>query len=287
MIKLITVFDKHEDFIKMQYDSIVKHIKGEYEYIIFNNASTEKQAIINKKICDELKIKCIRISVNYDMEPSYIAGSALNEAFKYVTNELVFKIDSDMFFISDININELFYNSDLIYTPTYQTNKEFMWSGFFGLNLKKIDLNINFNPHVISETDTFGQSCLLTNDNRYSKKIFEIYYILDSTSEILNCGFNNDCSFKIKNDELIQYDRKEFYDMELLNKDNRIVLKVNEIVSKAKKYSFPKPYHIDIITLNDVDLMIHFKSSNHDKIYNNLEYTIEKKMSLKNFLNNN
>jgi hypothetical protein len=49
------------------------------------------------------------------MEPSYIAGSALNEAFKYVTNELVFKIDSDMFFISDININELFDKSDLIF----------------------------------------------------------------------------------------------------------------------------------------------------------------------------
>ncbi len=28
MITLISIFDKHEDFIKLQYSSIQKHIKG-------------------------------------------------------------------------------------------------------------------------------------------------------------------------------------------------------------------------------------------------------------------
>jgi hypothetical protein len=46
-MKIVAIFDKHEDFIKLQYDSIIKYVKSDYEYIVFNNASTEHQANLN------------------------------------------------------------------------------------------------------------------------------------------------------------------------------------------------------------------------------------------------
>ena len=35
-MKIVTIFSMHEDFIELQYNSIVKHVKGDYEYIVFN-----------------------------------------------------------------------------------------------------------------------------------------------------------------------------------------------------------------------------------------------------------
>ena len=43
MITIISVFDKHIDFIKMQYDSIKKNISGNFEYVLFNNGSSLEQ----------------------------------------------------------------------------------------------------------------------------------------------------------------------------------------------------------------------------------------------------
>ena len=134
-ISIVTIFNKHEEFIKLQYNSILKHIKGEYEYIVFDNASTEEQSNKIKIICDELNIKCIRINVNYNTTPSYIAGNALNESFAHLSDKIVFKIDSDMFFISEINLSELCSNYDLFYI---ETNYVYMWSGVFSINMNKI-----------------------------------------------------------------------------------------------------------------------------------------------------
>ncbi len=30
-ITIISIFNKHEDFIELQYNSILKHVKGDYE----------------------------------------------------------------------------------------------------------------------------------------------------------------------------------------------------------------------------------------------------------------
>jgi hypothetical protein len=283
-IKLISIFDKHEDFIKMQYNSIIKHVKGEYEYIVFNNAMDENQANLNQKICDELNIKCIKLNTNYtNLQPSNLAGGGLNQAFTYVANELVFKIDSDMFFISDININDLFYNSDLIYVPTLQKDREIMWSGIFGLNLKKIDISLDFNPGVVHGTDTFGQSCKLTCDNKYNKKKFEIYFIADIIDETIHCGFNNDCSLHVKNNEVIYHDRQEFYDINVINKNNRLPIKFKEIVNKLKKYEFPLPYYLDIIEINNIQTILHYKSASWDTTRIG-DYVQHKKNAINNFL---
>lgn len=281
-IKLITIFDKHEDFIRLQYESILKHVKGNYTYIVFNNAATENQATKNQQICNHLGIMCIRIQVNYNNGPSNIAGEALNVAFNQVPNELVFKIDSDMFFISDININNLFNNHDLIYIPTRQPNREIMWSGVFGINLKKVDIDLNFNPGVIQGTDTFGQSCLLTSNPKYKKKTFELYNLQKIEDGIMTTSLNNDCVIRFKNNELIFNEKPELYNNQELIKT--LSNKYNLIILKLKQCSFPEPYNVDIIEMDGVDFIFHFKSSNWCPWYTD-QYINEKKISLIKLLN--
>ena len=283
MIKLITVFDKHEDFIKIQYDTIIKHVKGEYEYIVFNNASTEEQANLNKSACDELGVTCVRINVNYSSDASNIAGDALNVSFGMLPNEKVFKIDSDMFFISDININDLFIESDLIYIPTYQPNREIMWSGVFGINLSKIDIKLNFKPGVIPQTDTFGQSCLLTTNQNLNKKLFELYNLQNIDNDVYTTALNNDCVIKLNNNQIIFNERPEFYNnQEQLNNLPNIY---NDMVILLKQYDFPEPYNVDMIQINGINSVFHFKSANWCPWYTE-KYVNEKKEALKRYLNN-
>ena len=115
-----------------------------------------------------------------------------------------------MFFISDVNLNDLFID-DLIYIPNYKPNKEIMWSGVFGINLAKIDINLDFRPAVISQTDTFGQSCLLTSNNKLTKKLIELYSLHSVNNEDIVTSLNNDNLMKFKGDVLVYNERPEFY----------------------------------------------------------------------------
>jgi glycosyltransferase involved in cell wall biosynthesis len=279
-ITIISVFNKHEDFIELQYNSILKHVKGDYEYIVFNNGSTEEQSNKIIKICEEFNIKCIRIHVNYNQSPSHIAGNALNESFKHLSNEIVFKMDSDMFFISDVNLIDVCNKYDLFYI---ETGSQYMWSGVFSINTKKLkEFNLNFLPGVIQNTDTFGQSCLLTNDPIYSRKKMFLYCILNETNGKIDGTINNDCRIIITKNEIVDIEHNRFE-----NLYSNLNEKFFSLHKKIVDFGFPKPYHIDIITLDGLDFIIHFKSSNHDDIYKNLDYTKNKKSALISFLNDN
>jgi hypothetical protein len=235
-------------------------------------------------MCEELDIKCIRIQVNYNLDPSNIAGAALNEAFSYFSEESVFKIDSDMFFISNINLTELFESSDLIYIPNYVLGLEIMWSGVFGINMKKIDISLNFKPSVIPQTDTFDQSSLLTKNNKYIKKIFKLYSIQNITDNVVISSLNNDCGIYIKDNEIIFNEKPEYYsDKETLVNLNDKILGILNIM---KLYEFPVPYNVDMIEINGVNFMFHFKSSNWCPWYTD-QYVTLKKDSLIKYLKNN
>ena len=280
-ITIVSIFNRHEDFIELQYNSILKHVKGEYEYIIFNNASDEAQSNRIKDICNKLDIECIRIYVNYNAKPSNIAGEALNESFKYLTDKIVFKIDSDMFFISDINLHKICNENDLFYIETHH---KYMWSAVFSLNMKKIkDINLNFNPRVIPNTDTFGQSCLLTARPEYSRKKMLLYCIMDENHGVIDGSINGDCRVTLTNSEIIFKENNRYDDLCNITLNDKFFKTYEKIID----YKFPKPYFIDVITLDDTDIIIHFKSSNHDNIYSSLDYTNSKKISLLNFLTDN
>ena len=280
MCKIISVFNKHEDFIELQYNSIKKHVSGDYEYIVFNNAIDDKQAQKNEQECKKLNIKCIRIQPLINGGPSKKAATALNLAFSYLTNEKVFKIDSDMFFISDININELL-DKDLVLVPNYKINKLVMWSGVFGINLNNIKLKLDFMPHVAGKGDTFIQSHLLTKDENLTQKLINLISIHYSTDTENTISINNDSVVTFNEAGVTSVQRPEFYGLEI----------IKESIDKSKNHinmlinnNFPRPLMVDIIDYNGDNFLIHFKSSNHDNMYKNNEYTNNKKVALKNFL---
>ena len=152
-----------------------------------------------------------------------------------------------------------------------------MWSGIFGINLKNIDLVINFRPQVIPNTDTFGQSCLLTSDVRYSKKLFILYNIQDVRGDTIITSLNNDCIMNFNSDGIAYNERPEFYND--LGQLSKLSMKYAGIISKLKKYDFPEPYNVDIIENDGVDFVIHFKSSNWCPWYTE-KYIAEKTKSL-------
>lgn len=282
-MKIITIFDKNEDFIELQYNSIIKHVKGKYEYIVFNNGKTKEQANKIKNICNTLGITCIRIKVFYFLSnPSKIAGDALNESYKHIVNqcESFFKLDSDMFFINDVNLEQILEENDLVYVPTHVPRKT-MWSGVFGINIKKVKFDFDFRPGVIPKTDTFGQSCLLLNDNRYSEKLLELYNLQDIKDDIIETNLNTDCVMKFNKDGLTFTENNNYkinYNFSYL-KD-----KYDQIINTMEKYNFPKPYSIDFISINGEDFLVHFKSSNWCPWYTE-KYVTDKKDSIKRLLN--
>jgi hypothetical protein len=281
-VTIVTIFDKHEKFIKLQYDSIKKHITCEYEYIVFNNASNDQQRITNRNICENLGVQCIDIHVNYGGGPSNIAGEALNETFKYLTDKLVFKIDSDMFFINKINLVNLFEEGELIYIPNFSKDREIMWSGVFGINLKQVKDSLDFKPAVIPQTDTFGQSILLVNNPNYRKKRFELFNLQDIVDGVYTTAYNNDCVVKLTETEVLSVERDGYIQNDILV---RLPYKYKEINTLCEKSDFPTPYNLDIITLNNIDVIFHFKSSNWCPWYTD-SYVKNKIAALIKLLNN-
>jgi hypothetical protein len=256
-VKIISIFDKNEIFIELQYNSILKHIKCPFDYVIFNNASSEEQAIKNEDICKKLNIECIRIYTNYKQDPSNIAGNGLNEAFKHIGNEKIFKIDSDMFFISDIDLLEILSKNDLFYISNKRDYFDTMWSGIFGLNLNNVSDKIDFRPNVIPSTDTFGQSCLLLGNENYSRKEFYLLSMHNVENNILRTSFNNDCLVDIN--LINNYIKIQFSKYEI---NNIYINKSISYLETFKNNNFPTPYLIDIIYYDNIDFVIHFKSSN-------------------------
>jgi hypothetical protein len=289
MIKIISIFDKNEDFIEMQYNSIKKYLKGNFEYIIYNNGSTEEQKNIIEEICNNLGIINKKIYVNYHTNPSMIVGDALNIIISELRNEKIFNIDSDMFFINELNIDDIFNKADFSYVPIYRDSlPEIMWSGIFGINFNKVNFDIDCRPQVLQNTDTFGHSALINKED--NKNLFRIYNINDNKDNILKVHINNDCVLHFKNHELIYNERPHLYNETNINGFDKLYNKFNDVLILLNKYKFPSDmYNTDVIEINNTNTIVHFKSSNwiHDLGFNWFtdEYIKNKKESIKKLIN--
>jgi hypothetical protein len=262
MTKLVTIFDKHEDFIEMQYNSIKRYLKGDFEYIIYNNGSTEEQKTIIEEICNNLGIISKKIYVNYHTDPSMIAGQALNIIVSELRNEKIFNIDSDMFFINELNINDIFDKADFSYVPIYRDGlPEIMWGGIFAVDFSKVNFDIDCKPQVLSNTDTFGHSALIDKD--HSKNLFRIYNIQEFKNNILEIMLNNDCNMRFMENDIIFNERPEYYNETNIIDYNNLFNKFYSVYELLNKYNFPSyMYNTDIIEINNINSIVHFRSSN-------------------------
>ncbi len=156
------------DLIEIQFKTFKKFIKGDYEFIVFNDAKDHAD-IINfnnanirneiKDICYKLEIKCIDVPQNLHNQrnilfsdtiepssnhPSCRTSIATQYLYNWVNNynfDYLIIIDADMFLIDYFDINE-YKDIDIAFVPHSDSNSEisinYMWNGFIIVNNKKI-----------------------------------------------------------------------------------------------------------------------------------------------------
>lgn len=301
-IKIITLIDRNEDFIELQYNSIKRFVKNQVEYVVFNNSKDDNRRIKINDICSNLGIQTYSLSGSRYGEPSVTVSNSLNEMWqKYVKDMdgIVFYMDSDMFFISEIDIENIGSNYDIAYIPQYRDNNriEYMWSGIFLLNLDTIDKNIDFSLGGVegAGTDTGGKTYYFLKNRDYRKLYLDFYNIGDITDGSVETYLNGNFGairFKDKTLE-IEYSQNKIFPHERESENyfkNYIDLYDNHI-DLINQYGFPKPYHFDLIKMtNDNKFFIfHYKSSNWESRYGNgeNEHSILKKEALKRMINVN
>jgi hypothetical protein len=239
MVTIITYAHKRPDFIYLQYESIKKYLKSEFEYIVFNNSvdSVDNYNEIHN-ICKELNIKCIDVQlvdelrvvmdeVNFSnnrySNPNLACSYPLIWTFnKYLSNEEVLCIiDSDMFFTNDIDIEDLIKDKDLIYIPQYRGKGKvkYIWNAFVCLNLKRAPKLKELNWHAgyikgvqHEGLDVGGQTYYSLLNNKFESDIIEEYSIYEyniiNSNKNLHFILNGNINYKIEfdvNNNLIDF----------------------------------------------------------------------------------
>lgn len=294
-MKIITLVDQNEEFIKIQKKTLETFVENSFEYIVFNNGRTEEQKEKIRNICSFENINCIDINPGYYDNPSDIVSRSLNTIFNYVLKDYKDKIvyiDSDMFVFSKINFENMFENKSLIYVPNYKGPSfqiKHMWSGFFGIDFSKVS-QIDFGLGMINgiATDVMGKTYHTVMQN-HPEKLLNMYTLFNSNGDNLETNFDGCCKINFSKDShsFSDYHISEncIYPHEIPREDYmKDLKKIYENLSETfSKYDFPKPYNIDIISYRNHQFVLHFKSSNWCPWYN-VEYVNSKKSAIFKFL---
>lgn len=200
-------------FIKLQYYTLKKFMKNEYEFIVFNDAKeypdvsngydkTIKQKIID--ICNELNIKCYTHDNNYQQHIkdhySYTHSIMLNMMHKYQLEnpDKYLILDGDMFLIDYLDISKYSNEGSAILLQERAEGKIiYMWPGIVYLDmtldrkyeLLKWDINMG-------KTDTGGMT------EEWLRSQINEGEIIPRTSEL---RWNKEKNYNLKNIYFIKH----------------------------------------------------------------------------------
>jgi hypothetical protein len=339
MITLITHSDKRPDFIELQYKSIQKHLKNNFEYIVLNNDITKGQNYNNiHEICNRLSIKCVDVELDESLQTTngslnysnnqYTTGNnacvySLFWTFKnFVKNqEIVIVIDSDMFFIHDINIEELMVDRDIIFTPHYRTSNnttvDYIWPGFVCLNLKKSphlkDLNWNHGlgggviNGVVTDVGGFTYYNIIEHDLHsnplyvYEHAIYDDIHIDSLGNKFIHYQLNGCVNYMITLDErnrIIKNNHiggwkisqnKSFphepdtqdYWGDTSDKINRILNILNE-----NEVNLPSPVRVSFLEISNILFILHYQGGSNYSSISTFDYNLKKTTEIKKILDN-
>ena len=117
---------------------------------------------------------------------------------------------------------------------------------------------------------------------KWLKKI-NLFGLQQFEGETMVTSYNNDCVTKFNSSgETVSIEREDYLSLYNLKNINYYE-KYQNIKRYVDKYEFPNPYMVDIITIDDVDTIIHYKSASWDRLTETYNY--EKKRALTNLLN--
>jgi hypothetical protein len=151
------------DFIEIQYKTFKKFLHDEYEFIVFNDGSSEHDARSIENICTSLGIACIRIPQEIHDRPylfrlaregrhspcvrcANVVQYSLNEyGFKH--DDLVMIIDSDMFLIKDFSVRDFLHGFALAGLDQERAGYHYLWNGLVFMDVTRLaeKETLNFN----------------------------------------------------------------------------------------------------------------------------------------------
>ena len=319
MIKIYTYSHNRPDLIGPQYDSLKKHIKDDFEFIVFNNErqggdpgsgyDPDRIAEIDN-VCHRLGIKSIRVELDRDLQyinghkqfegESFVAGGshACGYSFSWGWKHHISKndcisviLDSDMFFIRDVSIQDVMSDHNLAIIPSYRYSSKYRseesrgtialqypWNGVVMADIPNMpnpsDLKWSLGIFNGQATDVGGEGHKYLIDHADELKIKYMDYIsvqrdADSGDEhtppegFIEMGFNG-CSpmhVNFEEGECIILDYQESSSRTFPHQKERenyweyVHGCFAYMVEFGEKYEFPKPTFIDLVKFDDDDDM--------------------------------
>lgn len=139
-VLIITHSYTRPEFIAMQDRCFKAFLQDDYEFVVFNDAPNEEMQKKIEDACTSLAIRCIRVPQELHNEcqaPSARHGHGIKlslEMLGYKHNGIVFIIDSDMFLIKPLSVNEYIQNYDFVGLAQQRGNV--IYSGLFIVLMK-------------------------------------------------------------------------------------------------------------------------------------------------------
>ena len=303
MIKIYTLSHHRPDFIPLQYESIKKYVKDEFEYIVINNAvDNEKNSSEIERVCKDLGVSTIKVELDPSMRIMHgevqFDGNRYanpNVACSYPTqwvwknymlkNDcLTVNIDSDMFFIKEVNIEEMMSGYNFGFVHAYRNNHKvhYPWNGFFIADIPNMpnpeEMNWGCGQVEGTRVDVGGQGhyYLIKYKDELRTLNIEQWGVLDDRKVPIEVNINGCAQFfidlqnksiEIKNRQHSdtktfehQEDREDYWDYFSENFIN--------IIRETSKYDFPKPTFIDFLKLEKSDtikesFIFHYKAGSN------------------------
>lgn len=172
-MKIITAVVNNPVFIELQYYTLQKYFKGEYEFIVFNDAKdfadytngydiTIKAQI--EDMCRKLNIQCINIPNNHHKMQT--AGSIRTaESMNYILNYQIqnpdkyLVLDSDMFLIDYFDINKYSsYDCAIVLQSRnlHDGTAYYFWNGIYYFDMSRLKNVEMLNWNCCDGCDTGG-----------------------------------------------------------------------------------------------------------------------------------
>lgn len=248
-MKVVTSVVNNPIFIQIQFYTLKKYMKCDYEFIVFNDAKdfpdnsngndiTIKDTI--QKLCYKLGIKCINIPNKHHIslkECSHRAADSMNFILNYQKNnpDKYLVLDSDMFLIDYFDISDYEnYDCSIVLQTRFEDKYYYFWNGIYYFDISKIKnislMNWNLYPHCDTGGMMFNwmktqNKIESSSDNKvfYNDDIYLIKYLKSLTWDESNIPENIKSNKKlvefIKNDPRNENNKfySEIYDNKFLH----------------------------------------------------------------------
>ena len=163
-MKIVTAVVNNPTFIEIQYHTLKKYFKGDYEFIVFNDAkgfpdfTNDGDISIRQKIeslCVLLNIKCINIP-NENHKVTHCAAVRAADSMNFILEyqkqnpDKYLLIDSDMFLIDyfDVSKYDKYDCAIVLQSRGPNSSLHYFWNGIY-----------YFNFHSLTNTDLLNWNC--------------------------------------------------------------------------------------------------------------------------------